>query len=124
MRHEAKPADERPRVRCKVWIEQADEVVLSEWRVELLLAVASTGSLARASERLGVPYRTAWEKLKETEERLGMRLVVSESGGAEGGGSRLTAQARDLIERFGRVVDGLDELVEQRYQAEFERVDG
>lgn len=108
----------RPRVRCKVWVERGPDVLLSEWRVELLEAVDETGSLAGAAEKLGVPYRTAWDKLKKTEECLTVRLLVTESGGAEGGGSRLTDEAKDLIARFRRVTAGLTDLVEHRYRTE------
>ena len=56
-------------------MERGDEVLLSEWRVALLEAVAAAGSLAGAAEAIGVPYRTAWQRLKETEARLGVRLA-------------------------------------------------
>ena len=107
-----------PRVRSKIWVERGSQVVLSEWRVELLEAVAETGSLARAAEKLGVPYRTAGDRIKETEERLGVRLLVTESGGVEGGGSRLTEEAKDLVGRFRRVTSGVADLVERRFRAE------
>ena len=106
------------RVRSKIWIERDGDVLLSEWRVGLLAAVAETGSLARAAERLGVPYRTAWDRIKETEGRLGLRLLESESGGAEGGGSRLTEEGNDLVARFQRVTAGIADMVEERFQAE------
>ncbi len=119
MTTKADDVPEQPRVRSKIWVERATEVLLSEWRIELLEAVAETGSLARAAELLGVPYRTAWHTIRETEERLGVRLLETESGGAEGGGSRLTDQARDLIGRFRRVTAGVADLVEQRFRDEF-----
>ena len=53
------------RARSKVWLERDGQVVLSDWRVELLETIEATGSLARAAARLDVPYRTAWYKLKE-----------------------------------------------------------
>lgn len=108
------------RVRAKVWIERGDDVLLSEWRVALLEAVDATGSLSAAAGRLDVPYRTAWQRIKESEERLGLPLLATESGGAEGGGSRLTPEARDLVARFRRVTAGVAELVEQRFRAEFD----
>ena len=111
-----------PRVRSKIWIECGSRVVLSEWRVDLLEAVAETGSLARAAEKLGVPYRTAWDRIKQTEERLGVRLLETESGGVEGGGSRLTEEARDLVGRFRRITTGVTELVERRFRAELGEV--
>jgi molybdate transport system regulatory protein len=106
-------------IRSKIWIERGEEVVLSEWRVELLEAIDANGSLSRAAEALDVPYRTAWERVKATEAELGVRLLESESGGADGGGSRLTAEARDLCRRFRRVSGGIQEVVSRRFAAEF-----
>jgi molybdate transport system regulatory protein len=117
---EAERAMEQPRVRSKIWVERGGEVLLSDWRVDLLEAVEETGSLAGGAAKLGVPYRTAWERVKETEGRVGMRLLETESGGAEGGGSRLTEEARDLIARFRRISAGVAELVERRFREELD----
>jgi molybdate transport system regulatory protein len=106
-------------VRSKIWIERGGDVVLSEWRVELLEAIDANGSLSRAAEALDVPYRTAWERVKATEAELGVRLLESESGGADGGGSRLTPEARDLCRRFRRVSSGIQEVVSRRFALEF-----
>ena len=106
-------------VRSKIWIERDGAVALSEWRVALLEAIDAKGSLSRAAEALDVPYRTAWERVKETEAELGVRLLESESGGADGGGSRLTPEARDLCRRFRRVSGGIHEVVSRRFAAEF-----
>ena len=105
--------------RSKIWCERGGELVLSEWRVNLLAAVDETGSLSRAAERLHVPYRTAWHKLKAIEVRLGVRLLESQSGGPGGGGSSLTPEAHELIRRFRRVGQGVSELVSQRFETEF-----
>jgi molybdate transport system regulatory protein len=112
---------EQLEIRSKIWIERRGrgEVVLSEWRVELLEAIDAHGSLSRAAEALNVPYRTAWERVKATEGEIGFRLLDSESGGLEGGGSRLTPQARDLCRRFRRVSGGIQEVVSRRFAAEF-----
>ncbi len=107
------------RIRCKVWIEHADEVLLSEWRVDLLRTIAQTGSLARAAAAMDVPYRTAWSRIKEMEARLNIRLLETEIGGVDGGGSQLTGDARDLVERFQRVTAGVADLVEERFRDEF-----
>ncbi len=107
------------RVRWKVWIEQSDKVLLSEWRVDLLRTVAQTGSLARAAAAMDVPYRTAWNRIKEMEAHLDIRLLETAIGGVDGGGSQLTAEAADLVERFQRVTAGVATLVEERFCAEF-----
>ena len=63
-------------IRSKIWIERGSggNVVLSEWRVELLEAIDAHGSLSRAAEALDIPYRTAWERVKATESEIGFRL--------------------------------------------------
>jgi molybdate transport system regulatory protein len=106
-------------VRSKIWIERGGDVVISEWRVELLEAIDAHGSLSRAAEALEVPYRTAWDRVKATEAELGIRLLESESGGADGGGSRLTPEARDVCRRFRRVSNGIQEVISRRFAAEF-----
>ncbi len=106
-------------IRSKIWIERGQDVVLSEWRVSLLEAIDANGSLSRAAEALDVPYRTAWDRVKATEAELGVRLLESESGGADGGGSRLTPEARDICRRFRRVSGGIQEVVSRRFAAEF-----
>ena len=105
--------------RSKLWLERQGRVVLSDWRVELLEAVERSGSLAAAAEAMGVPYRTAWSRLRDTEDALGFRLLDSSSGGAEGGGSALTAKARDAIARYRRATAGIAELFEERFRKEF-----
>jgi molybdate transport system regulatory protein len=84
-----------------------------------LEAIDAHGSLSRAAEALDVPYRTAWERVKATEGEIGFRLLESESGGPDGGGSRLTPEARDLCRRFRRVAGGIQEMVSRRFAAEF-----
>jgi molybdate transport system regulatory protein len=105
--------------RSKIWCERDGELVLSEWRLDLLAAVGETGSLSRAAERLDVPYRTAWHKLRAVEEQLGVRLLETQSGGTGGGGSFLTPQAHELIRRFRRVRKGVSALVTRRFESEF-----
>ncbi len=103
----------------KVWIEAEGTVLLSDWRVALLEAVESTGSLAAAARQMDVPYRTAWRKLKALGAGWGVALLVTESGGLEGGRSALTPQARELIRRFHLISDGLQEQAATRFAEAF-----
>lgn len=105
--------------RAKLWLEVDGQVALSDWRVRLLEAIEETGSLKRAAERLDVPYRTAWYKLKEVESRMGVRVLETASGGAAGGGSRLTPEGRDLVCRFRAFAAGVAELAEKQFGAAF-----
>jgi molybdate transport system regulatory protein len=86
--------------KVKIWVEKGGGVALSGYRVRLLKLVADTGSLAEAARRMGLSYRRAWGKIREMEENLGLRLVESEPGGPGGGRSRLTSQARKMVELY------------------------
>ena len=105
--------------RANFWIEEEGEVVLSSWRVRLLEAIAQTGSITAAAEKMGISYRRAWEKIHESEERLGVKLVDTQTGGVGGGGSQLTQEAADYIVRFRQFTSGLNDLLAQRFREYF-----
>jgi molybdate transport system regulatory protein len=107
--------------RFNLWLESDGEVVLSAWRVQLLETIQAAGSIRAAAEELRIPYRRAWEKVHEMEDRSGLRLLETEVGGEGGGGARLTRDGRDVIARFHRFVAGLEQEILRRYRRAFER---
>lgn len=102
-----------------LWLTCADQVVLSRWRVQLLEAVAACGSISAAAERLGIQYRLAYDRLQEMEEGLGLPLIERRVGGAGGGGARLTATGRDLVARFNRFAEQMDQLLDETFADTF-----
>jgi molybdate transport system regulatory protein len=106
-------------VHSKIWLERDGRVALSAWRIALLEAIQNTGSLAAGAALLGVPYRTAWYKLREIEDQLGLRLLDTHSGGQDGGYTTLTPEAIDIVQRFHRASRGVDDLVRERFESEF-----
>jgi molybdate transport system regulatory protein len=106
-------------VKANFWVEKEGKVVLSSWRVSLLEAIEETGSISAAASKMGISYRRAWEKIQESEERLGIKLVETQTGGAGGGGSQLTPQAALYVRRFREFTTGLTEVVSQRFEQIF-----
>ena len=106
-------------IKSNFWIEKDGQVVLSTWRVKLLEAIAETGSISAAAEQMDISYRRAWDKIHESEERLGVKLVETQTGGSGGGGSELTDAAQDYISRFREFTTGLNSLINQRFEAYF-----
>ncbi len=104
-----------------VWLEKDGQVVLSLWRMRLLQAVADTGSISAAAESLGVPYRVAWQKLHEMEERLGEKLLETQIGGTSGGGARLTPAADRYLDQFERFAHDMERFVVDSFEANFGR---
>ena len=106
-------------IKANFWIEKEGKVVLSSWRVGLLEAIDETGSISAAASKMGVSYRRAWDKIHESEERLGKKLVETQTGGAGGGGSLLTPVAVDYIRRFQELTEGLNEVIIERFEIFF-----
>lgn len=106
--------------RFNLWLEVDGQVVLSLWRVDLLRAVAASGSISAAAEQLQVPYRTAWQKINEMETRLGQKLVDTQTGGRHGGGARLTSVAEHYIAQFERFAHDMERFVVDSFEANFD----
>jgi molybdate transport system regulatory protein len=84
-------------------------VTIDERDVEALRGIDEHDSMHRAAAELGRSYARIHGRISDLEEAVGP-LVVSERGGAGGGGSTLTDNARDLVARFERLRAELSEL--------------
>jgi len=69
-------------------------------RIELLIKVDETGSIAAAAREVGMSYKGAWEAVDAMNNLAGEPLVLRAVGGRSGGGAVLTPRARRLIEVF------------------------
>lgn len=77
------------------------DVTVTERDVEMLRAVDDHGSMHGAAEALGRSYPHLQRRLVELEAAAG-DLTERSRGGAGGGGTELTARARDLLRQFAR----------------------
>lgn len=68
--------------------------------ITLLSTVDDTGSLNKACAQLGFAYSRAWKMLGQAEKVLGYPMIERRVGGNDGGGSRLTESARELVEQY------------------------
>lgn len=109
----------RPRV--KFWLETPEgQYLMGPGLYRLLLAVAQRGNLKEGARHIGVSYRKAWDQVREAEERLGFALLHKHSGGESGGSSQLTPQAQGLLEGYGKVLEGLEQVLQEQFARAFE----
>jgi len=106
-------------VRSKVWLEAQGRPVLGPGRLELLQYIDKQGSISRAARLLKMTYRKAWGQIKAMEEQLDLALVEKQAGGPGGGGARLTPEARELLSKYFRLAQGIEEEVDRRFQEIF-----
>ncbi|GIW28582.1 MAG: hypothetical protein KatS3mg070_1945 [Meiothermus sp.] len=109
------------RLRTKFWLEsESGNFMLGPGTLRLLLAVAEQGSLKAGARLVGLSYRTAWDRLKKAEEGLGFALLERFSGGERGGGSSLTSDALELVERYRRFMSSAQGVLEAHFAEAFE----
>jgi|GEM_PF-158855 len=102
-------------IRSKLWIEIEGEPVFGRGRRFLLEAIDTYGSINQASRSINISYRKAWSYIKSMEERLGIKLVERRAGGRNGGGASLTQEAREFLENFSALEQGIRDIVDERF---------
>jgi molybdate transport system regulatory protein len=78
------------------------ETTVTDRDIEMLRAIDRVGSMHGAASELERSYPHLQRRVVELEEAVG-RLTRRDRGGEGGGGTQLTADARDLIRRFERL---------------------
>lgn len=105
-------------IRSKIWLEIDGQPFLGGGRLRLLQAIAESGSINAACQQLGISYRKAWAQLREME-KFGIPLVEREKGGSGGGRSTITAEARELLNKFDQLQSGLKQNIDDRFEQIF-----
>ncbi|MGB9936125.1 MAG: TOBE domain-containing protein [Methanobacterium sp.] len=92
----------RPRYKLNMEVEIKDKVVsLNNKKSRLLQCIDKFGSIVKASEETGIPYRTALKNIEIMEEELGSPIVITKRGGKGGGGSsELTPNGKEILQKF------------------------
>ncbi len=107
------------RAKSKIWLEKNGKLVFGEGKSQLLKAVDQAGSINKASQKMGISFRHGWGYITAIEERLGFKLVERSRGGKCGGGSRLTPEARSLIEKYDELKGIVDRLTDAKFKEVF-----
>ena len=86
---------------------------------QLLTQVAQHHSLRAAAGSIGMAYSKAWTILKNAEEQLGFKLLLSTTGGKHGGGAQLTEQGEALLAAYARYCQTLRDFAQRQFAADF-----
>ena len=102
-----------------IFLDEDGEKFFGEGPCRLLHAVEQTGSLRAAAQSMGMAYTKALKILKNAEQALGFALTERTAGGKDGGGSRLTPEGKEWLERYEAYRDACVEANRQLYLACF-----
>lgn len=110
-------SDNNPTVRLHLWLDTEDGVFFGTGRAQLLEEIDRCGSLKKAAEAMGISYRAAWGKLKQTEQVLGVQLV--QVRGSNKAGYELTEDGRLLTGLFRQWFDAVEKVALDKAQEIF-----
>lgn len=84
-----------------LWIKNHNgEKIFGKGPYELLVLVDRLGSLNKAALEMGMSYSKALNIIKKCEQEMECLILQREVGGSRGGGSYLTNEGRDLMDRY------------------------
>ena len=98
--------------------DQGDKV-FGEGPYRLLCAIRQSGSLRAAALDMGMAYTKAFNMLKRAEHSCGFPLCQRSIGGQGGGGSKLTAEAEELMSRYEEFRESCDSAIQALYSSHF-----
>ncbi len=103
------------KVRAKLWLEIDGKPFFGEGRVQLLKGIDQYGSINQAAKAAKIPYRRAWSYLHAMEERLGIKMLNTQVGGFNGGGTWLSWEAKEFLHRFEQISAELETFGEKKF---------
>jgi len=102
------------RLAGRLWIEGHDGTFLGYGRVVLLERIVEHGSISAAARSMSMSYRHAWKLIDSINTQAAEPLVEMSTGGAGGGGAKLTAAGKQAIDTFWSAHAEFNAFLEQR----------
>jgi len=103
-------------VKVKVWIEDdKNNLVFGGGKTEILEYIHKTGSISEAAQQIGLNYKKTWSHIQVLEKYIEDSLVITQKGGGEQGGTRLTPKAIEIMENYKLLQKDVQEFTSKRF---------
>lgn len=104
----------------RVWlINDNKDKIIGRGPIMLLKKTDELGSLNKAALEMNMSYTKAYSLIKNAEKSLSVKLLIKQIGGKYGGGSIVTAEAKDIIKKYEEFDRRAGESVERLYNEIF-----
>ena len=103
----------RLKIQARVMLDE--EIAFGPGKADLLDAIAATGSISSAGKQLGMSYRRTWLLVDSMNRCFQKPLVETTTGGAQGGGTRLTDEGIDVLKRYRQLQTDIQILSAQHF---------
>lgn len=102
-------SEKRSSLRVRILIGSA--TALGPGKVDLLDAIARTGSISAAARDMGMSYRRAWLLVDTMNRCFKSDLVETVVGGSGGGGAKVTPLGHELLARYRQMEERATESI-------------
>lgn len=100
----------------KIWLTSPDgEGIMGNGKLRLLKTIDQLKSIRAAAIHLNISYRKAWGDLRSLEQLLDTKMLNKVRGGATGGNSLLTEDAKKLVKAFDQLNKNVEKLLKKEY---------
>lgn len=99
----------RHTVRLRLHVD--DVIAFGPGKAALLKGIERTGSISAAARAMNMSYRRAWLLIEDMNRCFRSPLVETSTGGAHGGGSRLTEIGHAVLARYAAMERRAEEAV-------------
>lgn len=99
-----------------IFVDDHREKFFGEGPCRLLRSIEKTGSLRSAAQSMGMAYSKAVHLMNHAEEVLGFALTERTIGGKTGGGSVLTSQGKEWLEKYEHYRDECERESRRLYE--------
>lgn len=93
-----------------------DEPFLGPGRIELMERIAATGSINKAAKEMGMSYKKAWMMVQSLNRQATTPLIITQTGGEQGGGAQLSTAAQELMQAYQALRQRFEEFLRQETQ--------
>jgi molybdate transport system regulatory protein len=84
-------------------------------KMELLEHIIETGSISKAAKTMSMSYRRAWLLIDELNAMFSAPCVETSAGGAGGGGAKVTAFGKRVVDSYRKLEKKLATDVEEGF---------
>ena len=100
-------------IKTSFWIEVEGKRCFGKGKMQLLELIEKTGSINKAAKEMKMSYKKAWTMIAELNEQFPSPMVITQSGGKEGGGSIITEEAKILMQYYSDLILRFEKFTEQ-----------
>ncbi|SEM22677.1 molybdate transport system regulatory protein [Aquimarina amphilecti] len=101
-------------IKSRIWIEGDKGVFLGEGRIKILKAIELEGSLSKAAKSLGMSYKKAWNLVDSINKNASIPVVITNTGGSGGGGTKITEYGLKMISAFENINKNCWDFLDQQ----------